>query len=412
MAETPNLSNDLHLLELLKQIAQKASYSRIAALCQALVLNPVVILDPHLAIVAQSETLKPEFTTYLQTVSYDQFYSFFSEQAYAITTNSFAFYKRQLFHQILFDGQLCGYLCFLEYKNKFDQSLPAYAKIISSALSGNLYLDRSGGRIGSSLQKIFTSLIRAVPDCPQKLKEQLFSNGWKESEKYYLIVIERPTTSSSLSLYTDLKAGIPTELYEYDSYYFSIIGREWKENLKTNAFAKLIPYLEKHKLRAGISQGFFDIANLSIAFHQCIKCIEFGRLFHYSPPIHMYENYIVTHLIEIMDKYTHYPVLSLCHPIVLKIRQYDAENHTDYLDILSAYLFSNLSIRRTAESLYMHPNTIYNRINGFEKIFGLRFDNIGLNASLLLSLYALAYLGLAKAESWNTVTILQELDKG
>lgn len=60
----------------------------------------------------------------------------------------------------------------------------------------------------------------------------------------------------------------------------------------------------------------------------------------------------------------------------------------------------------------MHPNTIYNRINSFEKIFGLRFDNIGLNTPLLLSLYALAYLGLAKAESWNTVTILQEMARG
>ena len=401
--ESETIKEKMLLLEILQSIAKNESFEIIAAQCARLVKNPVIFLSSHLNIIAQSDILRPEYTAHLSSMNLEQFTSLFSKKEQIITDSRLVFYKHQLYQKITFSGRTCGYLCFLEYRHAFSEQALEYANTISLAVSGKLYQSSLNGGTNCSLQNLLTGLIQAAPKQPEQAKELLFANGWKKAEKYYLLVIDCNYNSLTANQYSHLKNALSSFLYEYEHYYFTIINCKKGYNLAPGHFPDLITCLKQYHLRAGVSHGFFDISELSLAFHQCIKSIEFSAHYNYEPSIYMYQDYIVTHLLEIMDKHTSLPVISLCHPVILEIIEYDAKHKTDYLNILNAYLFTNLSKRQAANVLNIHPNTMYNRLNDLSNIFNLHFENLGINANLLISMTVLDYLGIADAEIWNQI---------
>ena len=48
--------------------------------------------------------------------------------------------------------------------------------------------------------------------------------------------------------------------------------------------------------------------------------------------------------------------------------QYDARNHTDYLDVLRRYLLTECSIQQTAEQMQVHRNTINYKLRQIREI--------------------------------------------
>ena len=74
-------------------------------------------------------------------------------------------------------------------------------------------------------------------------------------------------------------------------------------------------------------------------------------------------------------------------PILLgALIQYDARNHTDYLDVLRRYLLTECSIQQTAEQMQVHRNTINYKLRQIREI--LQTD---LNQEARVKIY-LAYL--------------------
>ena len=60
---------------------------------------------------------------------------------------------------------------------------------------------------------------------------------------------------------------------------------------------------------------------------------------------------------------------------ITRIQAHDAEQQTDYLDTLRAYLASNGSISAMAERLHVHNNTVRYRVSRLAKDFNLDLDD-------------------------------------
>lgn len=67
--------------------------------------------------------------------------------------------------------------------------------------------------------------------------------------------------------------------------------------------------------------------------------------------------------------------------------KYDQENHTDYLDILTAYFENECSIINTARSLYCHKNTITYKINKIKDILGYEILDNENRMKIMISIY-------------------------
>lgn len=69
--------------------------------------------------------------------------------------------------------------------------------------------------------------------------------------------------------------------------------------------------------------------------------------------------------------------------ILGKLESYDSEYHTEYRRTLYVYLKNDCSIRKTAEELYVHRNTINYQINRIKKILGRDFATLDEKMKLL-----------------------------
>ncbi|MBO5293257.1 MAG: PucR family transcriptional regulator [Lachnospiraceae bacterium] len=68
-----------------------------------------------------------------------------------------------------------------------------------------------------------------------------------------------------------------------------------------------------------------------------------------------------------------------------KLRKYDAENHTEYLQLLKYYLENDGSIQAVAEKLYVHRNTINYQLKRIKKILGMEFNTLAERFRLLFA---------------------------
>ena len=185
-------------------------------------------------------------------------------------------------------------------------------------------------------------------------------------------------------------------MYEFGDYYISILHSDWKRELYAlfgRNFPELKALIQRTDMYASLSYGFFDIINAATAMKQATRCIEIIRKFSWSQRINGYGDMVISHLIDTALACGEITLDSVCHPIALKIREYDDKNGTDLLDVLATYIYSGLSVKISSEYLHMHINTVYQRIHKLEEDFGIDFSDRRIVTMLHISIIAMAYRG-------------------
>lgn len=81
----------------------------------------------------------------------------------------------------------------------------------------------------------------------------------------------------------------------------------------------------------------------------------------------------------------------LAHPDIIRIYLYDKEHSSDLLDTLYAFLINDSNLTKAAQHLYMHRNTVYNKLLKIESIIGYRLDNVDNTTSFILSYMVIRY---------------------
>ena len=84
-------------------------------------------------------------------------------------------------------------------------------------------------------------------------------------------------------------------------------------------------------------------------------------------------------------------ILYLTHPAVPQLTRYDREHNNCLRDVLFYYLLYDCNMNETAATLYMHRNTVNNKVNLIKKLTGLHFDDPLLRQRLLLSCQIMRY---------------------
>ena len=74
----------------------------------------------------------------------------------------------------------------------------------------------------------------------------------------------------------------------------------------------------------------------------------------------------------------------------MKLIEEDQNNSTNYIDILKVYVQYQGEINESAEALYIHPNTLRNRLKRIEDINGLQLQEVNnlINLTLAVRIYS------------------------
>ena len=123
----------------------------------------------------------------------------------------------------------------------------------------------------------------------------------------------------------------------------------------------------------GISKPFHRIELLREALSEAQDALSTGKLLDPVRRIFPFEEFSVSIMLrhfsekEDLSRYT--------HPAIHELKQYDEEYHTKLLPTIREYIQNSGSIKKTAEALFMHRNSVIYRLRKAEEISGLCLDD-------------------------------------
>jgi sugar diacid utilization regulator len=180
---------------------------------------------------------------------------------------------------------------------------------------------------------------------------------------------------------------------------------------RTHHYASLQYDAEKLSALLASRNGYASIGNYSKyltslrpIYLQTKQIIKYAKALRNSERerIFAYEDYSMYHLIGLLSEscfdFHHDNLIYLCHPGIISLEKYDRRYHTDYREILRVYLINDRNASKTAKDLYLHRNTMINRIEKIEEIVGESLNNGVLQQRLLFSHMVLEFVTRYKKE--------------
>lgn len=92
-----------------------------------------------------------------------------------------------------------------------------------------------------------------------------------------------------------------------------------------------------------------------------------------------------------MELHHHNDLIYLIHPSIIKICRYDAQHKSNLRDVLYYYLLSGCNLNRTAQAIYMHRNTILNKLNKISEIAEIPLEDGYTRHRMIMSCLIMRY---------------------
>ena len=137
----------------------------------------------------------------------------------------------------------------------------------------------------------------------------------------------------------------------------------------------------------GISNTFFSLMELPTAVLQCNEAIRLGRLKDEKPrEFYQFKDVFVPYILQELKR--SFPSPMLTSPCYEVLKRYDRKNHTDLCEIFMHYLENGRSIGQTSNAIFLHRNTVQNKVKKAVSVMGNECDG-----SQAMVAFVLAYAG-------------------
>lgn len=152
----------------------------------------------------------------------------------------------------------------------------------------------------------------------------------------------------------------------------ALLSRDADVGFSAQAEAKLRDVAALNGLTVGVSNIFTAIVDTRKAYEQARAAIRFGEMASHAIDDHglyRYSDYAYLHMLELAGRRIN--LLSLCHPALLKLADYDTHHGGELMETLFCYLQVAGSTARAAKQLTLHKNTMLYRLGRIREILGM-----------------------------------------
>ncbi|WP_042349780.1 PucR family transcriptional regulator [Bacillus massiliigorillae] len=154
---------------------------------------------------------------------------------------------------------------------------------------------------------------------------------------------------------------------------------EWLQSIQ-HTFSELYPFISTF---IGIGRTQSSILDLHISFQEAKIALQMHNFFHGTNSIIHYNDLGYIRLLS----YIHHELLDDFASLYLgKLQRYDNENGTDLIQTLYTYCNQNGDIFKTANLLFIHPNTLRQRLKKIESILQIQLDQYTDLVNIILAL--------------------------
>lgn len=127
----------------------------------------------------------------------------------------------------------------------------------------------------------------------------------------------------------------------------------------------LTPLAGSLDFAVGISSSFSDIYKARLYYLQTCAALENGRLFSPGARYYAFQDYALAELIQ--NAVGSLPTEMYYPEGLLRLFRHDQSSPVSYIETLRTYLDKNMSISRTAESLYINRSTLLERLTRIKR---------------------------------------------
>lgn len=157
--------------------------------------------------------------------------------------------------------------------------------------------------------------------------------------------------------------------------------------------------LQKYHMNVGISNACRHPHMYPTLYHTSISSLDLGikiSSFQMNSNFYQYEDFSTFYIIDLCVKeftriHGHSDIIYLVSPCIIELYRYDLKHNADLLSTLFHYLLNGCNISTTSKTLYMHRNTIFNKLKKINSIISYPLDSGLTQFKLLMSCFVVTY---------------------
>lgn len=242
-----------------------------------------------------------------------------------------------------------------------------------------LLLTYSDGLAGEdALAGIFKIILKERTADYMEMSRRLSAHGWN-SQHTYLCLLLQLTYLNQKNLSTNaicqfIKRKFPQSVsfvFEGEIVTFfnmTLLGKDIEE-----VGSVLTYFIRDSYLKAGYSRCVKGHMYFRKQFVQARMALDVGSRNRPYVWIHHFDQVVLTYIMEQVTR--RLPASMICHENLLKLKEADEENKSEYMKTLKTYLDENLSATRAAEELFIHRSTFLYRLEKIKEILQSDLDD-------------------------------------
>lgn len=371
-----------------------ADLSQVLETAEQELSNPIIIVDESFKVLHYSKKIELTDEIWVKNIQQGYCtYEFISEvskiKAFRSAPSSAEAFKvvchenriTKWVSKILIGGKLAGYIVVPECHAKLTEEqvnlMPIFSKIAAQHVSKVHYQYDSKE---FTEEKLLIDLLEGKITDQTELSDRLKWAGQSFKPCKWLILIKaysnKRLTVKTTRLQTQFHKLFPNvKQLIFKGFLLLLITAKDEQGFSTEKVKQLEDILAVKKMNGLYSDMFTDLLELPRQFDRLKRAqqtaVQLGKM----DSLLSYTSMKFYQLLNDFPDNDKQQLISYCHPAVLKLLQYDKENHTDYYQTLQTYLFNNQNINGTAELLYIHRNTMKYRLKKINELIGITLDN-------------------------------------
>lgn len=382
-------------------ILSRINLKRFMGICEEMLPNPVYILDAVYTVVYISKNIPEKIEgTILEYILPSYYFDYtggnygnidYSEEKYlnlrhvykGDAVNSFLSYN-------LFPDQIrYGELTMLDTNTPLTRGQMDLLEYVGQKLT--VFMETYGYRPldGKSINYMLLELLNGKTISRDHIRNYLKRLGWKLQDIFRIICFygtdpERQKESYFRIVIPRIKKIIPYSVMVFLDNCLVCVVRD-NDRLQLNEVTEKVleKYLDDVGLKCAISVIFDDFMKCKLYYEQTKMILKMEKI-----------NSVISRVLKFEDVYfdcmmakfgEEYELDVLCDPKIFKLIEYDQKKKGNLYETLFVYLSEYKSLVRTAERLYVHKNTVLQRLERIRDISGIEIDRSDYEEYLLFS---------------------------
>ncbi|WP_058486526.1 PucR family transcriptional regulator [Defluviitalea phaphyphila] len=250
-------------------------------------------------------------------------------------------------------------------------------------------------QVEMSITEAFKNAIFQVED-EETYFPVLARYGYDLKDKFSLVIIKINTQRNNEDQYINMVHFHCERILNRGAYKYTIFSYQKKlilvlSALKDKEIKNIVNEIlstcgkkeDKYSITIAVGYNRKGIETIALNFKRTMETLRLARK--RRQKVLYYDELGIYKLLLNSDDYT--AIIEFYNETVGKLKAYDKENKTQYVDFLKKYLELDGKVQTMAEKEFLHRNTVHYHLNKIKKIIDCDFNNLNDNLKILLGFY-------------------------